>query len=76
MNDPPSDTWRDEEHLMFILSKAARSRSDGYDVASSDGHDFLQFQQSGSTAWIAIVIFIEQLAARLISTVGFPSDGR
>ena len=46
------------------------------DVGSSDGHDFLQFQQSGSTVWITIVIFIERLASRLIDTVGSSSNGR
>ena len=49
---------------------------DSSDVASSDDNDFLRFKQSGSTVWIAIVIFIEQLASRLIGTVGPSSNGR
>ena len=43
---------------------------------SSDGHDFSRFRRSGSTVWIAIVIFIERLASRLIGTVGSSSNGR
>ena len=45
-------------------------------MASSDGHDFLQFRQSGSTVWIAIVIFIKWLASRLIGTVRSSSNGQ
>ena len=46
------------------------------DVASSDGRDLLRFRQLGSTAWIAIVIFIEWMASRLVGTVGSSSNGQ
>ena len=46
------------------------------DLASLDGRDFLRFRQSGSTAWIAIVIFIERLASRLVGTIESSSNGQ